>query len=75
MEKLTRCANVDGQLGKADEIPSVGTALPHQIGDNDLDDKGTYNFEKLMKFRYPKDFAGVTGSSKDQEGKKGGSSL
>lgn len=71
LEKLTRCAHIDSQLPKGEEIPSLVTALPGQIGDSDLDDKGTYTFEKLMKLRYPEDLAGLQGSAEHQDSRGG----
>ena len=43
------------------------------IRDHDLDDKGEYHFEKLMKFVYPKDFKDVEASAEHH--KKDGSGM
>ena len=33
--------------------------MPKEITDRDLDSHGIYNFHKLLKMTYPKDFAGT----------------
>jgi hypothetical protein len=65
----TRCGNIDDHIKKGDEVPPVATAIPREITDRDLNDNGVYTFEKLMKFRYPEDFAGLRRSSEHQGGK------
>jgi len=43
-----------------DEILSLATALPKEIGDKDLDAHGEWSFEKVLRLAYPKDFKGVS---------------
>ena len=50
---------LDSACPPKDDVLSLVNEIPKEITDKDLDSHGLYNFHKLLKIGYPKDFMGL----------------